>query len=813
VEKKMNFPVIKISEAIRFYPLPDLPARAIEEEFVRTVLHHQFTVAVGETGSGKSTLFPFFLLKAGVGCFGKIGMTEPRRIIPYSLVPYMSRFIDSDKRIIAGHVRFWNTITPDSQVVIMTEGELIQDLLFDPELREYSVVIVDEAHERSTNIDYLSGQLKIIAKSRPELRVIFVSATMDAIKFSKFFDDAPIIEVPGRTYDVEVIYSTVPHFDKEHFKPRNSPLEVAQEIIKLHENNPVGNGIVGHIEGFAVGRNEIGDCIEELKKRNFSDLEILPAYGHMDLVEQAAVFLEYPGKRKAIIGTNVLETSLTIPGITHVVDSGLIKQMDFFANSGRSSLQTKPHSKSGLNQRKGRAGRTQPGVCIRLYTEEEYNALSEFTKPEICRTSLDSVILNMRYNMSTEDVEHFPFIDLPSHALFLAAYESLKKMGAMDKNEVLTEHGKRMAQLPLEPVLAHMLLNSVKYGCVEEIATIVSAISAGYIMLRPPEEEEQEKADKAHERFECEYSDAITFLNIWDEYKEHEGDTEWALENYMNEKGLIEMSDIRKQLIKLLAEFGIDATSSQDVKKILKAFASGLIHNLFKAKEENREGEDDRRNGRKGESKRRKGGSNTYYPVLPGRVNDPVFIHPGSSTFGGKPPMLVCLEVVRTTKEYMRTCSAVDPKWLSELLPKKFIEGKKFVSSYKRGSEVAYVKGIDNLEEEKVSLKEARKIQSEMIAGAKKEGCVEIVCRKSDSRRGDLIVVAEGRDYGISRRSTIEPIEGPRYYALLRKEGTNNGDRYFADVKFRVFDFGNENEEQGKKAKRKHGKRGNAKHK
>jgi ATP-dependent helicase HrpA len=576
----MDVPFTKRQEEIGIHPLPDLPILQKRIEIIQKIKDNQVVVVLGETGCGKTTMVPLFLLEAGLGYFGKIGVTEPRRIAAYSLMPYVSGFIDSDKKIVGGHTRFWNTTNKDTQIEYMTDGILREEMLYDPELTEYSAIMIDEAHERSQNIDYILGHLKNIRKSRPELRIIIASATIDALKFSKFFDDAPIIEVPGRIYDVEVIYSTVPHFDKEHFKPRNSPLEVAQEIIKLHENNPVGNGIVGHIEGFAVGRDQIRECVEELKKKNFPDLEILPAYGHMDLVEQSAIFQEYPGKRKAIIGTNVLETSLTIPGLTHVIDNGLIKQMDFFANSGRSSLQIKPHSKSGLNQRKGRAGRMQNGVCIRLYTKEEYEALPEFTKPEICRTSLDSVILNMRY-IGIQDVEHFPFIDLPSHSLFLAAYESLKKMGAMDKNEVLTEHGKRMAQLPLEPDLAHMLLNAVKYECVEQIATVVSAIGASHIMLRPPEEEEQVKADKAHERFECEFSDAITYLNIWDEYLLHEGDTEWCLENYMNEKSLIEMRDIRKQLIEMLAEFGIDATSTSNIEKILKAFALGLSHNLF----------------------------------------------------------------------------------------------------------------------------------------------------------------------------------------------------------------------------------------
>ena len=773
-----------LSEVVGIHPLPDLPILLKRESIIQKIKDNQVVVVLGETGCGKTTMIPLFLLEAGLGYFGKIGVTEPRRIAAHSLMPYVAGFIDSEKNIVAGHTRFWNTTNADTQIEYMTDGILTEEMLYDPELTEYRAIMIDEAHERSTNIDYILGHLKNIRKSRPELRIIIASATIDAIKFSKFFNDAPIIEIPGRTYDVEVIYSEVPHFERELFNPRGAPLEVAQKIADIHEG-----GAVGDILAFLPGRNEIAACIEFLKARELENIEILPAYGHMDLNEQAAIFLDYPGKRKVIIATNVAETSITPVGVKFVVDPGTIKQMDFYANSGRSSLQTKPHSKSGVNQRKGRAGRTQEGTCYRLYTEEEYEALPEFTKPEICRTSLDSVILNMRY-IGIEDVEHFPFIDLPSHALFVSAYESLKKMGAMDKNEVLTDHGKKMAKLPLEPVLANMLLNSVKYGCVEQIATIVSAIAAGHIMLRPPEEEEQVKSDAAHKRFESQVSDALTFLNIWDEYQEHVGDTEWCLENYMNDKGLMEMSDVRNQLLEMLAEFGIDATTTNNVEKILKAIALGLVHNLYKTKEEERTDTGDRRTDeRKGKNNRRSGGSNAYYPVVPGRVNDPVFIHPGSSTFGSKPPMLCTLEVVRTTKEYMRMCSFVDPKWLEELSPDKFVGGNKIVVGYKRGSSVATVRSEGSLVDEKVSLKEAVKIQKETIARAKKEGCVEITFTKKESRHGGISAFVSGHEYEISRNSVIEPIAGPKYLAVLRKERTKKGDMFFADVKFRIFEL------------------------
>ncbi len=803
----LMFQTQKTDKGIGIRPLPELPILEKREEIIQKIKDHQVVVVLGETGCGKTTMIPLFLLEAGLGYFGRIGVTEPRRIAAFSLMPYVSGFIDSDKKIVGGHTRFWNTTNADTQIEYMTDGILMEEMLYDPELTEYSTIMIDEAHERSQNIDYILGHLKNIRRSRPELRIIIASATIDALKFSKFFDDAPIIEVPGRTYPVEIIYDTVPHFSKETFKPRNAPLEVARKIAEIHES-----GQVGDILAFLPGRNEIGDCIELLKKREFADMEILAAYGHMDLTEQAAIFLDYPGKRKVIIATNVAETSITPVGVKFIVDPGLIKQMDFYANSGRSSLQTKPHSRSGVNQRAGRAGRTQNGVCYRLYTEEEYNALPEFTKPEICRTSLDSIILNMRF-IGIQDIEHFPFIDLPSHALFRTAYESLKKMGSLDKNEALTDHGKMMAKLPLEPVLGHMLLMSQKYGCVEQIATIAAAISASHIMLRPPEEEEMEKADKAHKRFESPVSDAITFLNIWEEYKQHEGDTEWCLENYMNEKALIEMRDIHEQLLEMLAEFGIQNSSTDNMEKVLKAIAVGLADNLFKAKEEEREGSDDRRKGKRGES-RRTGGSNTYFSVTDEKASAPVFIHPGSSTFGSRPAMLVALEVVRTTKEFMRMCSMVDPSWLPELFPKKFSKKEKVLTGMKSGSKGAYVKSVVHSDNavvgtmnEKISLADARKIQKENIAKAIEEGCEKLYFKKRKTKRGGLYVVMHGHEYEPSRNSLVEPKEGITYYAFLRTEKVGKSNRHFADVRFQVFDF----KEEAKQEKRRAPKKANGK--
>jgi len=655
--------------------LPDLSITAKREEFKKTLLANQVVILLGPTGCGKTTQAPIFALEMGAGEFGIIGVAEPRRIAALSLTEYVQSLLPEDgKRIVGGKTRFWNTTTKDTKIKFMTDGILLEEMLYDPELLAYSVIFVDEAHERGQNVDFILGLLKRLLPSRPDLRVVIASATIDAKKFSKFFGDAPIVEVTGRTYPVKIRYSAFPHFGDnydprkmlfgEHFNPRKAPEEVAQKIIEIDKNEGPGD-----ILAFLPGKNEIAEAIEYLRKSNVQHLEILPTYGHMDMTEQGAIFQDYPGKRKVIIATNVAETSITPVGVRFIVDSGLIKMMNFHAKSGRQSLRICPHSQSGCDQRAGRAGRTQDGICYRLYTEQEYNILPLYTKPELCRQSLASVVLTMRY-IGIEDIKHFEFIDAPPPGLLRAAYETLHMFGALDKNEVLTPYGKLMAKLPLDPYLSHMLLTAKKYGCVKEIATIAAFISASNTMLRPPGKEEA--ADVAHRQFESKISDALTFLTIWNAYLEHAEDPEWCFANFLNEKAMMEVRDIRRQLLEMLAEFGIESSSTTDMERVLKTVTAGLIHNLFKRKEK----------------------TFSYQSVL-GEEGEPVFIHPGSSVHDAlpTPQLFVAGEVVRTTREYARMCSQVLPEWLHELFPEKFSKEKDVLVEVKSYSPVVSKKG------------------------------------------------------------------------------------------------------------------------
>jgi ATP-dependent helicase HrpA len=496
----------------------ELPILAKELDITATYAANQVMILVGETGSGKTTKMPVFVHKHNVatGRGGKIGVTQPRRVAATSTATYVAQQLGTVIGGLVGYqIRFEEETADHTRIKFMTDGILLQEIQRDPELREYSTIIVDEAHERSENIDFLLGLLKNLLKRRPDLKLVVTSATIDQQKFSRYFNNAPVVNVSGRMYPVDIIWSETDHSEWMMVET------VAQQVLDIHKTKPLGDILV-----FMTGGDDINKVIAKLENEELRNLVVLPIYGDLSLEEQRRIFQRYPGKRKVVVATNIAETSITVEGIVYVVDSGLIKQANFHPDTGIQSLDIVEHSRAGCEQRAGRAGRVQSGVCYRMYTKENFQSRPAFTTPEILRVSLANVVLKME-NIGIADVEGFDFIDAPNSEAFHEAYETLIALGAIRRGVAgLTEIGRGMARLPLDPRTSRMVLEAEKHGCVKNVATVAAFLSVRNIFVRPKQSEYE--ADRAHQQFKDSKSDALTFLNVWAQY-EHSGyNNQWC---------------------------------------------------------------------------------------------------------------------------------------------------------------------------------------------------------------------------------------------------------------------------------------------
>nr|CAD1819445.1 unnamed protein product [Ananas comosus var. bracteatus] len=616
-----------------------LPIYRYREELLKAIQDHQVLVIVGETGSGKTTQIPQYLHEAGYTKAGKIACTQPRRVAAMSVAARVSQ----EMGVKLGHevgysIRFEDCTSEKTVLKYMTDGMLLREFLGEPDLASYSVVMVDEAHERTLSTDILFGLVKDIARFRKDLKLLISSATLDAEKFSDYFDSAPIFKIPGRRYPVEIHFTTAPEADY---------IDAAiVTVLQIHVTQPLGDILV-----FLTGQEEIETVDEILKHRikglgtKIAELIICPIYANLPTELQAKIFEPTPeGARKVVLATNIAETSLTIDGIKYVVDPGFCKIKSYNPRTGMESLLVNPISKASAEQRAGRSGRTGPGKCFRLYTKYNYDHdLEENSVPEIQRTNLANVVLTLK-SLGIHDLVNFDFMDPPPSEALLKALEQLFALNALNSRGELTKTGRRMAEFPLDPMLSKMIVASDKYKCSDEIISIAAMLSVGNSIFYRPKDK-QVHADNARLNFHTgNVGDHIALLNVYNSWKETNYSTQWCYENYIQVRSMKRARDIRDQLEGLLERVEIELTSNgNDLDTIKKAITSGFFHHSAKLQ----------KNG-------------SYRTV---KNPQTVYIHPNSGLAQVLPRWVIYHELVLTTKEFMRQVTELKPEWLVEIAP------------------------------------------------------------------------------------------------------------------------------------------------
>lgn len=611
-----------------------LPIYKLKDELVKAVTDNQILIVIGETGSGKTTQITQYLAEAGFTTRGKIGCTQPRRVAAMSVAKRVAEEFGCRLGQEVGYtIRFEDCTSPETQIKYMTDGMLLRECLIDLDLLSYSIIMLDEAHERTIHTDVLFGLLKSAVKKRPQLKLIVTSATLDAVKFSQYFFEAPIFTIPGRTFPVEILYTKEPETDY---------LDASLiTVMQIHLTEPPGDILL-----FLTGQEEIDTACEILYERMKSlgpdvpELIILPVYSALPSEMQTRIFEPAtPGSRKVVIATNIAETSLTIDGIYYVVDPGFVKQNVYNPKTGMDSLVVTPISQAQAKQRAGRAGRTGPGKTYRLYTERAYrDEMLTTPVPEIQRTNLASTVLQLKA-MGINDLLSFDFMDAPPTETLIMALEQLHSLSALDNEGLLTRLGRRMAEFPLSPNLAKMLIMSVHLGCSEEILTVVSMLSVQNVFYRP--KDKQALADQKKAKFNQLEGDHLTLLAVYNSWKNNKFSNAWCYENFVQIRTLKRAQDVRKQLLGIMDRHKLDVVScAKNTARVQKAVCSGFFRNA--AKKDPQEG---------------------YRTLVDGQV---VYIHPSSALFNRQPEWVVYYELVLTTKEYMREVTTIDPKWLVE---------------------------------------------------------------------------------------------------------------------------------------------------
>ncbi len=614
-----------------------LPVVEQRQTILESIAQHQVVILCGETGSGKTTQLPKLCLELGRGCQGKIGHTQPRRIAARSLATRIAEELDSRVGEAVGYkVRFQDQVRPTSYIKIMTDGILLAEIQSDPELREYDTLILDEAHERSLNIDFLLGYLHQLLPRRPDLKLIITSATINPERFSQHFGDAPIIEVSGRTWPVETRYRPLQGDDEEQ-QDRSRGQALLDAVDELAQQGR------GDILVFLPGERAIRDASELLRKHHPPQTEILPLYARLSPAQQSQVFREHGGRR-IVLATNVAETSLTVPGIHYVVDTGLARLSRYNYRTKIQRLPIEAISRASANQRAGRCGRVAAGVCVRLYSEEDFLARAEFTEPEIQRTNLAAVILQMA-TLGLGSVEDFPFVDAPDPRLVADGYKLLHELGAVDMQRRIMSLGREIGRLPLDPRLARMILAARDLHCLTEVLVIAAALEIADPRDRPLDQ--AQAADQKHAPFRDEKSDFITYLNLWNAFREQARHLsqnklrKWCREHFLSYMRMREWQDVHTQLITQVTAMGMRRNDMEaDYRAIHCALLTGLLGNLAFLTE----------------PREYLGARNLKFTLFP-----------GSGVRKKQPKWLVASELVETGRRYLRTVAAIEPEWVEPL--------------------------------------------------------------------------------------------------------------------------------------------------
>ncbi|CAK8675524.1 unnamed protein product [Clavelina lepadiformis] len=616
---------------------------------------HQTIVLVGETGSGKTTQIPQWCVEYvrshnPVSTRKAVACTQPRRVAAMSVAQRVAEEMDVMLGQEVGYtIRFEDCSSPKTLLKYMTDGMLLREAMADPLMERYDFIILDEAHERTLATDILLGVIKEVMKQRPDLKIIVMSATLDAGKFQSYFNEAPLLTIPGRTHPVEIFYTPEPERDY---------LEAAiRTVVQIH----MCEEDEGDILLFLTGQEEIDEACRRLKTEvenlgpEVGDLKIIPLYSTLPPTQQQRIFESAPPKkangaigRKIVISTNIAETSLTIDGIVFVIDPGFSKQKVYNPRIRVESLLVSAISKASAQQRSGRGGRTRPGKCFRLYTEKAYKTeMQENTYPEILRSNLGSVVLHLK-KLGIDDLVHFDFMDPPAPETLMRALELLNYLAALNDDGDLTELGSIMAEFPLDPQLSKMLVASCEYNCSNEILSITAMLSVPQCFVRPGDAKKQ--ADEAKMKFAHIDGDHLTMLNVYHAYKQNQGTTQWCFDNFINNRSMASCDNVRTQLARIMDRFALPRRSTEFTSRdyyinIRKALVAGFFMQVAHLE----------RTG--------------HYLTV--KDNQVVQLHP-STCLDHKPEWVLYNEFVLTTKNYIRTCTDVKPEWLVKVAPQYY---------------------------------------------------------------------------------------------------------------------------------------------